>query len=193
MDIEFRLKRYKEKKALVNTIEIRIEAYERMLAESDDDYFIISLPSELGMPRSPNRGGSSTEKAVTSMECDREAIKEIIKNEKSRLFWPKLEIEQIDGALKALTTWENYIIECKYFDDMSWRNIEINFNKQFPQRNDLTEGRLRQINEEGLKKLNPILKPFYNEYEEIFKKEKLTTSRRKNIKSPIISYKLAEN
>jgi hypothetical protein len=169
MDIEKALKNYKKRKSIVETIEIRIEAYERMLIEFDDDCFQITEPHEPGMPLSHNRSGSPTEKAVMLMEVDREGIKEIIKADKSRLFWPKLEIEQIDKALEGLTTWEKYIVEVKYFDSMSWRNIEISFNKQFPQKNDITEERLRQINREAIDKLSEILKQFYEQYESMLK------------------------
>ena len=169
MNIESALKNYKKRRSIVETIEIRIEAYERMLADFDDDCFEISEPQELGMPRSPNRSGSPTERAIMLMECSREEVKEIIKADKSRLFWPKLEIEQIDKALEGLTPWERYIVGIKYFDGLSWRNIEISFNKQFPQKNDITEERLGQINREAVNKLIEILKPFYTQYESILK------------------------
>lgn len=169
MNIEQALRNYKKRKSIVETIEIRITAYERMLEESDDELFQIVPSSELGMPRSPNRGGSPTERAILVMECTREEIKELIKDDKSRLFWPKLEVEQIEKALEGLTAWEKYIVEIKYFDGMSWRNIEISFNKQFPQKNDLTEERLRQINREAIEKLSEILTPFYAQYESMLK------------------------
>jgi hypothetical protein len=178
MDIEKALKNYKKRKSIVETIEIRIEAYERMLIDFDDDCFQITEPREPGMPHSPNRSGSPTEKAVILMEVDREGIKEIIKADKSRLFWPKLEIEQIDKALEGLTTWEKYIIEIKYYEGMSWRNIEISFNKQFPQRNDLTEIRLKQINGEGINKLKEILSPFYIQYESMLYENYTKTIRK---------------
>jgi hypothetical protein len=44
-------------------------------------------------------------------------------------------------------------------------NIEISFNRQFPQKNDLTEIRLKQINGEAITKLREILNPFYAQYE----------------------------
>ena len=165
MNIESALKNYKKQKSIVETIEIRIEAYERMLTDFDDDCFVISEHQEPGMPHSPNRNtGSPTERAIMTMECTREDVKELIKADKSRLFWPKLEIEQIDKALEGLTTWERYIIGVKYFDGMSWHNIEISFNKQFPQKNDLTEVRLKQMNGEAINKLREILNPFYAQY-----------------------------
>jgi hypothetical protein len=169
MNIEQALKNYKKRKSIVETIEIRIEAYERMLADFDDDCFEISEPQEPGMPHSPNRSGSPTERAVMTMECSREDVKELIKSDKSRLFWPKLEIEQIEKALEGLTPWERYVAGVKYFDRLSWRNIEISFNKQFPQKNDITEGRIRQINGEALTKLIEILNPFYLQYESMLK------------------------
>jgi hypothetical protein len=169
MDIEKALKNYKKRKSIVETIEIRIGAYERMLVEFDDETFQIADPCEPGMPRSPNRSGSPTERAVMIMECSREEVKELIKADRSRLFWPKLEIEQIEKAMEGLTTWEKYIVGIKYFDGMSWRNIEISFNRQFPQKNDITEERLRQINREALGKLSEILTPFYVQYESMLK------------------------
>jgi len=169
MNIEQALRNYKKQKSIVETIEIRILAYETMLKESGENIFEMNFPSELGMPRSPNRSGSPTERAIVSIECSREDIKELIKEEKSRLFWPKLEMEQIEKSLNGLTTWEKYIIECKYFDGMTWRNIAISFNKQFPQKNDLTEIRLQQMNGDAIIKLKDILTPFYDQFESILK------------------------
>jgi hypothetical protein len=169
MNIEQALKNYKKRKSIVETIEIRIEAYERMLADFDDDCFEITEPQEPGMPHSPNRSGSPTERAVMTMECTREDVKELIKADKSRLFWPKLEIEQIEKALEGLTPWERYVVGIKYFDSLSWRNIEVSFNRQFPQKNDITDERLKQINGIAVEKLTEILEPFYTQYESMLK------------------------
>jgi hypothetical protein len=80
-----------------------------------------------------------------------------------------LEIEQVEKALEGLTPWERYVVGIKYFDNLSWRNIEVSFNKQFPQKNDLTDERLKQINGIAIGKLTEILEPFYTQYESILK------------------------
>ena len=71
MNIEQALKNYKQRKSLVETIEIRILAYETMLKESESDIFEMNIPSEIGMPKSPNRSGSPTEKTIIAIISER--------------------------------------------------------------------------------------------------------------------------
>jgi len=158
MDIIKILKEYKSKKAIVESAEARIEAWNNALMHPEmweKDYIPPSQP--LGMPFPATRNiQSPVEKIVEHKEVTTEMIKEWIKEEESRIFFLKLEVKQIEIALNGLTQWERYIIECRYFDGLTWRNTEINFNEKFKQRNDLTEERIRQINREALKKLEMI-------------------------------------
>lgn len=195
MNIEQALKNYKQKVSVVEAIEARIKAYEDMLQNTSSNKFELNAAYvEVGMPKGAGGTGSPTEGAVVSLECTREKVKELIAEEKSRLFFPKLEVEQIESALKALTTWEKYIIECKFFDGRNWRNIELSFNAEFKQKNDLTEARIRQISGDAIVKLAKILEPFYSQYEVIFEisesVQKAAREIRVSYSSPVKVYKL---
>lgn len=166
MDIEKALKEYRFKKSLVETTLARIEQYKFAIAHPEmwfKDY--ISSGRELGMPGAPLRNTSSpVEKFIMDKELNEETIKEWISNDESRIFITKLEVEQIDLALKSLTGQEKYLIELKYFDDMSWREIEENFNNKFKHRNNVSFEMLKKKNKEALSKVQDILKLFYNQF-----------------------------
>lgn len=165
MDICKVLSEYKYKKSLVDTTLARIEQYKYAIAHPEvrENYFSISN-RELGMPGAPLRNTSSPiEKIVTENELTEETLKEWIKEDQSRIFIIKLEIDQINGALESLTKQERSIITWKYFDNMFWKDIEINFNDDFRQKNYVSHEMLRKINKESLKKLEYILEPFYKQ------------------------------
>ena len=62
-----------------------------------------------------------------------DTLKVWIKEDLSRIYPLQIEKEQIDGALNTLTKQQKYIIECKYFENMIWRDIEKNLNDKFRQ------------------------------------------------------------
>lgn len=166
MDIEKVLKEYKTKKAFVETTLARIEGYRYALNNPDTwgkEY--ISPSREIGMPGAPTRNISSpVERLVIDKELDEETIKQWISDDESRVFPIKLEVEQIENAMKCLTKQEKYIVECKYFDNMFWRDIEISFNSHLRQQNYVSYEWLKKLNKEALQKLSPILEPFYNRF-----------------------------
>jgi hypothetical protein len=98
---------------------------------------------------------------IFDKEKARELIKEWIAEDKTRIFYIQLEAEQIESAVKSLSTLERYIVESKYFDNMFWRDIEIAFTRIFPQKYPLTVAGLKKINGEALDKLIEIMRPFY--------------------------------
>ena len=158
------LKDYKKKKATVETTNARIEALQVLMCEPNlEDYEYYSYSKEMGMPK--GSGVSSTvERMVGQRELTQELIKEWIAEDRSRIYFLGLEIKQVEEALKGLTSWEEYVISCKYFENMFWSNIEASFNAQFPQKHDITQERLRQMNREALEKLETILRPFYERF-----------------------------
>lgn len=162
MNITKILKEYKGKKAIVENAEVRIETWEYALAHPElweNVYFSPGRTGELGMPLPPLRSNKSpVELSLEYKEITSENIKEWIREEESRIIFTKLEVMQIENAINGLTQWEKYIIECKYFEGMAWRSVEINFNDKFKQKNDLTEERIKQINREAIKKVENILK-----------------------------------
>lgn len=162
MRIEDKLREYRKKKSIVETTIARIEAFQVAL-EYPDMYesVIITRGKEFGMPKSDFYTGSLVEGEVFDKEKARELIREWITEDRARIFYIKLEVEQIEIALRSLPVYEKYIIESKYFDNMFWRDIEIRLMKMFPQKNPLTIEGLRKLNKEALLKLEEVMEPFY--------------------------------
>jgi hypothetical protein len=166
MDIAKKLREYKYKKSLVDTTLARIEQYKYAIAHPElrENYFSISN-REIGMPGAPLRSTASPiEKIVVENELTEEILNEWIREDRSRIFIIKLEIDQIDIALEgSLTKQERAIIKWKYFDNMFWKDIEINYNNEFRQKNYVSQERLKQTNKDSLKTLEYILAPFYKQ------------------------------
>lgn len=194
MEIKIILESYKSKKAMIEATEKRIEAYKQMLQDNDVSKYALLSPSiEIGMPKSPGYSRTSQPEAAVLQEgIDHETIMQLINDEKSRIYWVKKEVEQIEAALKALTVWELFVVEAKYFNRLTWRDIEISFNKQFPQKNDITDERLRQISSDAVKKVVEILDPFYAQYILIIKlpENYRKTTRKLPHKAPIKRYNI---
>lgn len=168
MDIEKILQEYRFKKSFVETTQARIEQYKLAILHPEmwnKDY--IPPSREIGMPGKPHGSGvprSPVELFVTNKELNEDIIKEWIRDDESRIFKMMLEVEQLEKAMLCLTKQEKFIIECKYFDRMFWKNIEIIYNQQFRQQNYITVSGIRKINDEALNKLEMILEPFYNQF-----------------------------
>ncbi|SDX78318.1 hypothetical protein [Tepidimicrobium xylanilyticum] len=160
--IENALKDYKRKKSIVETTLARIENYKKAINNPESfTHIFLGSPIELGMPKSTGSKISPVEMAVTDKEKAIEILKQWIKDEHSRIYPYQIELEQIDGALEALTMQQRFIIECKYFENMFWRDIEISFNDKFRQQNYITYEGLKKINKETLNLLAKILEPYY--------------------------------
>jgi DNA-directed RNA polymerase specialized sigma subunit len=86
-------------------------------------------------------------------------IQEWIKEDQMRVYPLQIEVEQIEMALQALTKSEYFILECKYFDSMTWIEIEMSYNNTY--NTNITEIRLKQISSNALQKINNILSNFY--------------------------------
>ena len=159
--IENALRDYRRKKSVIETTLARIENYKET-RDNPESYTRIFLNSqrEPGMPRGTSNA-SSVEIAITDKEEAIETLRDWIKDDQSRIYPLQIEKEQIDGAMGALTTQERFIIECKYFENMFWRDIEINFNDKFRQQNYITVSGIRKMNSEALELLARILEPYY--------------------------------
>lgn len=163
--IEAALKDYKRKKSVIETTLLRIETYKAAI--EDPESFTHVLPSPkvgLGMPRGTSIG-SSVEIAINDKEEAVELLQEWIKDDKSRIYPYQIELEQINGALAALTIQERFIVECKYFEKMFWNDIEISYNDKFSRaKNYITVSGIRKMNSEALDMLETILEPYYNRF-----------------------------
>lgn len=161
--IEDALRDYKRKKSVIDTTRERIKVFQNAL-EHPEDHWGIFLGSSwaIGIPRGEGYGGTSAvEFSVLTEEEERELLKQWISDEQSRIYPLEVEVRQIEGALSALTKQQRFIIECKYFEEMFWRDIEISFNNTFRQQNYITYEGLKKINKEAVEVLAGILEPYY--------------------------------
>lgn len=162
--LEERLKLYKKHKAEVITTLQRISVWEETLKAGELWMFEYYTSKILGMPHATTTT-SPTESAVCRGEVTTELVQEWIDEDKSRMRYKIVEIEQIDEALKALTREQRTVIESKYFDEMTWRNIEVVFNNQHSVgRPTIYSDMLRRINKEALEVLWEILGPLFQRY-----------------------------
>lgn len=163
--IEVGLKDYRRKKSVIETTLLRIDTYKAAI-EDPETFTQIFLGSHIepGMPRGSGRGGSSVEMAITNKEKAIELLKQWIEDDKSRIYPYQIEKEQIDAAMGALNRQQKFIIECKYFEDMFWREIEIPFNDIFRGQNYITYEGLKKINKQTLEILAITLEPYYSRY-----------------------------
>lgn len=163
--IENALKDYKRKKSVIETTLARIENYKKAINDPESfTHIFLGSPREPGMPRSTGGKKSLVELAIEDKEEAIETLRQWIKDDQSRIYPYQIELEQINGALGALTRQERFIIECKYFENMFWRDIEINFNDKFRQQNYITYEGLKKMNKEALELLARILEPYYTRF-----------------------------
>lgn len=163
--IEAALRDYKRKKSIIDTTLLRIEQFKKAIKEPlSYNGVLLGTSREPGMPSSGNGGGSSVEFAVENEERAAELLEEWIKDDQSRIYPYQTEKEQIDAALGALTMQQRYIVECKYFEGMFWRDIENNFNSKFRGHNYITTSGIRKMNTEAINMLTKILEPYYDRF-----------------------------
>lgn len=142
------LKGYKTKKLAIETTLLRIERYKAAI--DDPESFADLLPR----PSCPADIGNK-EKII-------ELLQGWVINDEYKIYPYQLELEQIDEALAALTTQERFIIECKYFKSMPWRDVEISLNDNPIQNNYITTSGIRKIDRQSIILLSQILKPYYD-------------------------------
>lgn len=166
--VESALKDYKRKKSLVETSKERISAWNYALNNFDvvEDVFANSKPDDcwiLGSNRSSYPTNNSfVESELIKRESNIELLQKFIREEESRMFLLNLEVSQIEKALGSLNTQEVFIVECKYFENMTWINTEKNFNEKFIDDGYITVAGLRKINSNSILKIVDILSPFYS-------------------------------
>lgn len=164
--LEKALREYTRKKAIIETTLERVKAYEEAINNPElIDGLFLGTGIELGMPRGKGfKPTSPIEFEVLEIENASEEIKQWIKDDKSRIYPLLIEKEQIDMAMGALNKQQKYILECKYFENMFWRDIEIQFNDKFRGQNYITTSGIRKMNTEALDMVKCILKPYYDRF-----------------------------
>ena len=162
--IEDALRDYKRKQSVVETTLARIENYKEAINNPDSfTHIFLGSSPEPGMPRGTGVG-SSVEMVLKNKEKAIETLREWIKDDYSRIYPYQIELEQLTGALNALNKQQMFIIECKYFEGMFWREIEKGFNDKFREQNYITGEGVRKINRQTLELLGKIVEPYYNRF-----------------------------
>lgn len=138
-DINTMLKNYMSNKAKIATINDRIETWNRAL-EDDTNIFEDVSESTLGLPHS-NKITSPVESQAIQNEMNRKKVLEMIKTEKSKLFVLENEVRKLDIVFSILSEKEMFLIECRYFSNMNWQDIENSYNLKYNKT--ITEKRLR--------------------------------------------------
>lgn len=163
--IEDALKDYKRKKSVIETTKERIKIFQDAINNPEHHYGLFVGPiREPGMPYGKGKRTSPVEYKVLAREEEVELLKIWIIEEKSKIYPLQIEVAQIETAMKALSKQQKHVIECKYFESMFWRDIELSFNETFRQQNYITVSGIRKINTEALNILADILKPFYKRF-----------------------------
>lgn len=161
--IEVELRDFKRKKSVIETTLSRVEAYRQAIGNPES--FSGIMPGntrEVGMPKGSCSIGSEVEKIILDKEQAVTILTEWIKDDLSRIYPLQVEAEQIEGALGALNSQQRYIVQCKYIENMFWRDIEHGFNEKFKNDNYIGYERLKKMNKEGLIEITKILEVFYS-------------------------------
>jgi len=162
--LEERLKLYKKHKAEITTASQRIAVWQDALKSGDLWMFEDSVSRVEGMPHATTTT-SPTERIAAQREVTAELVQEWIDEDKSKVRYKTVEIEQINEGLNALTKEQQTVIESKYFEAMTWRNIEIAFNERHSiGRVYITDEMLRKINKAALEVLWEILGPLFQRH-----------------------------
>lgn len=166
MNIKKMLNEHKEKKSKLDIMLSTIDAWEHAVKNPETIVYLVQTSGiELGMPRGSFNINSPVEKEVINKIEDFklaiELVREWIKEEESRAFPLKIDVMRVEHSLNSLANDEVYIIECKHFENLIWRDIELNYNNKYTRKNNyITESGLRKKYDDIIKKLYNVLKPF---------------------------------
>lgn len=167
--IKDRLKNYKEMSSFLETTLARVETYKQALNNPKSHLGIDTNISSMEIGSIKGKGGvpsSPVENEILREEYETmfaiEDLREWIKEDLSRAYPLQVEKEQIDGALNTLTKEQKHVIECKYFENMIWRDIAKSVNDNFRQQNFITESGARKISATSVELIAKILDPFYS-------------------------------
>ncbi len=156
--LEDKLKSYKQKKAYIETLRLRINLYKQALSSTSDemidDMFDDTPESTLGMPKAKYRISSPTEQILIKKELKRQTVEEWVRIEQNRLSSAEYDIKKIDNALNSLEANEYFIITAKYIHKMSIEGITEEYNyKYLKEGRDVLESAIRKRIERVKKKI----------------------------------------
>jgi hypothetical protein len=154
---------YQEIKSEIKVIKSNIEYYNNLLQQED--------LSELEYYKNFKYMGvkyistifSIVEKEVvrkeTAHKLNHSVVRELKAKEETRLLQKQNIITNIDNALEYLHEEDIYIIKCKFFHRMKYKDITLNFNTRFKYY--LTEQTIKKRVKNSIKKMTTIINPVY--------------------------------
>ncbi len=157
-DINHMLKNYMNNKAKIATLSERIDVWNRALEENENIFTNVS-ESTFGMPKSKNRIYSPVESQALRNELNHRQAEELIKIAKSERIALEIEVRKLEVAFSTLSPKDVFLVECKYYENMDWHDIEISYNKNFNK--DLTQKRLQNKLSNIKKKILGIIRTNY--------------------------------
>jgi hypothetical protein len=160
------LKEYRFKKAEVESTVARINHLKHLIKTRNIEelYYYTKNHMKLAVQTSGNSSPVECEVfgTITERELTIKLIQEWIREDRIKIYPLQIELEQLTIALTSLTKHERFIVECRYFDRKQWMETEMSFSENFGV--NLTEEALQKKLDEAMRKLNLILKPFYDKF-----------------------------
>jgi hypothetical protein len=98
-------------------------------------------------------------KKETAHRLNHDTIRELKAKEETKLLEKQNQLDNIDNALAILSSEDIYIIKCKFFHRMKYKDITLNFNKRFKYY--LTEQTIKKRVKNSIKKMTTIINPVY--------------------------------
>jgi len=154
---------YQDIKAEIKNIIDSIKYYEQLLKQED--------LSELDYYKNTKYMGiryistifSIVEKEVckkeTAHRLNHDTIRELKAKEETKLLEKQNQLDNIDNALAILSSEDIYIIKCKFFHRMKYKDITLNFNTRFKYY--LTEQTIKKRVKNSIRKMTTIINPVY--------------------------------
>ncbi|MDD5589397.1 MAG: hypothetical protein PHP92_05055 [Candidatus Nanoarchaeia archaeon] len=98
-------------------------------------------------------------KKETAHKLNHEIIRELKAKEETKLLERQNQLDNIENALSILSSEDIYIIKCKFFHRMKYKDITLNFNTRFKYY--LTEQTIKKRVRNSIKKMTTIINPVY--------------------------------
>jgi hypothetical protein len=154
---------YQDIKAEICVIKNNIEYYAMLLQQEDlSELEYCKKIQYLGI-KYISTIFSVVEKEVTRKETahnlNHKIVKELLEKEKTKLLFKQNQIDNIDSALNALNAEDRYIIKCKFFHRMKYKDIETNYKAHF--RYCLTEQTIKKRVKNAIRKMTTIINAVY--------------------------------
>jgi len=151
-------------KTEISIIESNIEYYEKLLRQEDLSELEYYKHATFFGVRDVSIIYSEVEKQVlkreTAHKMNHQIIRELLARAKTKLLERRNQVDNIDKAINALTFENKYIVKCKYFYKMTYKDIAENYSRKF--KIYLTEQTLAKRVKDSVKKIKYRINPIYD-------------------------------